>query len=421
MIIPSIDLMDGRAVQLVGGKEKKLDAGDPLPLAEQFGVVGEIAVIDLDAAMGRGSNEETIKRLLRVAPCRVGGGIRDLETAIKWLDAGAAKVILGTKAVPEILEKLPRDRVIAALDAVHDDVVVEGWQKSTGTDLFARMAALRELVGGFLVTAVEREGRMVGVDLERIRRLIEAAGSARLTYAGGIAEASEIGSIDALGADSQVGMALYTGALDLGGSVAAALKTDRPDGLWPTMVADEHGVALGLAYSSAESLKEAIASRRGVYCSRKRGVWKKGETSGAQQELLKVEVDCDRDTLLFTVRQYGAGFCHQSTYSCFGQRGGLFDLERIITARLHDAPDGSYTKRLFQDPKLLENKLTEELGELIGAGTPEEITAEAADLTYFLTVKLAAAGVKWEQVEKDLDFKKRKVVRRPGNAKPTKE
>ena len=219
MIVPSIDLMDGRAVQLVGGKEKKLDAGDPVPLAEHFGVVGEIAVIDLDAALGRGSNEEVIKKLLRVAPCRVGGGIRDVETAIKWLDAGATKVILGTKAIPEILSQLPRDRVIAALDAVHDDVVVEGWQKSTGTDLFARIQDLREHVSGFLVTAVEREGRMVGVDLDRIRKLVEACGSSRLTYAGGVATADEVGSIDALGADAQVGMALYTGAIDLASCV----------------------------------------------------------------------------------------------------------------------------------------------------------------------------------------------------------
>lgn len=417
MIIPSIDLMGGRAVQLVGGKEKKLDAGDPLPLAEQFGIVGEIAVIDLDAALGRGSNEETIKKLLRIAPCRVGGGIRDVETAIKWLDAGATKVIIGTKAVPELLTKLPRERVIAALDAVHDEVVVEGWQKSTGTDLFARMSALREMVGGFLVTAVEREGRMVGVDLDRIRKLVEAAGDAKLTYAGGIAAADEIGSIDALGADAQVGMALYTGSIDLGGCFTSALKSDRPDGLWPTIVSDEHGVTLGLAYSSAESLKEAVAARRGVYCSRKRGIWKKGDTSGAHQELLRVEADCDRDTVLFTVRQHGPGFCHQSTYSCFGERGGLFDLERIVTRRKADAPVGSYTKRLFDDPKLLQSKLSEELGELTRAKTAEEITAEAADLIYFLTVKLAASGVTWQQVERELDMRKLKVVRRPGNAK----
>ena len=96
MIIPSIDLMNGNAVQLVGGKEMALDAGDPRPIAEKFGRVGEIAVIDLDAALSQGSNREVIEDLLKLAPCRVGGGIRDVETALDWLDKGARKVILGT-------------------------------------------------------------------------------------------------------------------------------------------------------------------------------------------------------------------------------------------------------------------------------------------------------------------------------------
>ena len=96
MLVPSIDLLNSHAVQLVGGDPAKLkiDAGDPRPLAERFGRVGEIAVIDLDAALGRGNNAQTIVELLAIARCRVGGGIRDLETARRWLDAGAAKIIL---------------------------------------------------------------------------------------------------------------------------------------------------------------------------------------------------------------------------------------------------------------------------------------------------------------------------------------
>ena len=132
MIIPSIDLQNGHAVQLIGGKERALDAGDPRPLADLFGRVGEVAVIDLDAALGTGSNREMILELLERAPCRVGGGIRDLQTARFWLDAGAQKIILGTAAEPELLNQLPKERVIAALDAVDGDVVVEGWTKKTG-------------------------------------------------------------------------------------------------------------------------------------------------------------------------------------------------------------------------------------------------------------------------------------------------
>ena len=92
MLIPSIDLQRGRAVQLVGGETLKIDAGDPEPIAQRFRLAGETAVIDLDAAMGKGDNRATIERLLRLAPCRVGGGIRDVETARRWLDLGAHKV-----------------------------------------------------------------------------------------------------------------------------------------------------------------------------------------------------------------------------------------------------------------------------------------------------------------------------------------
>ena len=160
MIVPSIDLQDGQAVQLIGGEKKALDAGDPRPIARQFGRVGEIAVVDLDAALGRGSNAAVIEDLIALAPCRVGGGVRTVEAAIAWLDRGAVSVVLGTAARPEILQALPRERVIAALDARHGEVVVEGWQKGTGRGVLERIAELRDLVGGFLVTFVEREGRL---------------------------------------------------------------------------------------------------------------------------------------------------------------------------------------------------------------------------------------------------------------------
>ena len=132
MIIPSIDLMNGKAVQLIGGREKALEVDDPIALARKFSRVGEIAVIDLDAALGQGSNAEIIEKIIEVAPCRVGGGIRDLETAKKWLNAGANKIIIGTRATPEFLSQLPKDRLIAAVDAENGEVMVEGWRKSSG-------------------------------------------------------------------------------------------------------------------------------------------------------------------------------------------------------------------------------------------------------------------------------------------------
>jgi phosphoribosyl-ATP pyrophosphohydrolase/phosphoribosyl-AMP cyclohydrolase len=417
MIVPSIDLQGGQAVQLVGGKELKIAAGDPRPILERFRVAGEVAVIDLDAAMGTGDNRALIEGLIKLGACRVGGGIRDAAAARAWLDRGAARVILGTRAVPEVLVELPRERVIAALDAVDGEVVVDGWQRRTGAGIFERMRVLNGLVGGYLVTFVEREGRMQGTDLARAAEIVKAAGSARVTFAGGVTEAAEIRALAEMGADAQVGMALYSGALALGDAIAAPLVSDRADGLWPTVVCDEHGVALGLAYSSADSLREAVETRRGVYHSRSRGRWAKGETSGATQELLHVGVDCDRDALRFTVRQAGAGFCHNDTWTCWGPGRGAPELARRLLARVGEAPDGSYTARLLADPSLLRAKLVEEAGELAAADGREAVVWEAADVLYFTLVALARGGASLAEVEAELDRRARGLVRRRGDAK----
>jgi phosphoribosyl-ATP pyrophosphohydrolase/phosphoribosyl-AMP cyclohydrolase len=417
MIIPSIDLMNGHAVQLEQGRTLRIDAGDPRPIAERFAVLGEVAVIDLDAALGKGSNEAVIRDLLRIARCRVGGGIRDVETARRWLDLGAHKVILGTAAKPELLEQLPRDRVIAALDSRDGDVVVEGWTRGTGAGVAERMAALREFVGGFLVTFVEREGMLGGFDVARAEALREVAGDARVTVAGGVVSAAEVAALDRLGMDAQVGMAIYTGRLDPADAVSGVLTSERPDGLFPTVVVDERGIALGLVWSSAESLRLAVAERRGIYHSRRRGIWRKGEESGAVQELLRVDVDCDRDSLRFTVRQAGTGFCHTRARTCWGAGAGIGSLESRLASTL-GTDSGSYSARLLRDPALLNAKLIEEGGELGRAATREEVVHEAADVVYFTGVKLQSAGVSWAEVERELDRRALRLTRRGGNAKP---
>lgn len=412
MIVPSIDLMNGNAVQLVGGRELEIDAGDPRPIATRFGRVGEVAVIDLDAAIGTGSNREVIGELLDLADCRVGGGIRSVESAITWLDAGAAKVILGTAAKPEILSQLPKDRVIAALDADKGEVVVEGWRKGTGRGILERIEELRDYVGGFLITFVEKEGRLGGTNLDQVQAIVEAAGSARVTIAGGVTTAEDIAALDRMGANAQVGMALYSGRLTLAEAFAAPLTSDRQDGLWPTVVCDELGQALGLTYSDVESLAVALDRGVGAYRSRKRGLWIKGESSGATQELLSVAADCDRDCLRFTVRQKGP-FCHLETRTCWGDSFSLGSLERTVASRAKDAEAGSYTRRLIDDPDLLAKKIREEADEFVADGSAEEF----ADLLYFMFVKLQSSGRSLDDVQRILEKRARKVTRRPGNAK----
>ena len=403
MIVPSIDLMGGQAVQLVGGREHALDGGDPMEWCRRFAPVGEIAVVDLDAALDQGDNADVVRSLVRRTRVRVGGGIRDLETAYRWLRAGAERIVIGTAATPEFLRDLPGSRVIVALDAIDGDVVVDGWRTRTGASIEERMEVLGPWTSGFLVTLVEREGRLVGTDLDRARALRAAAGSLDLTLAGGIHTPEEIAALDRMGIDAQVGMALYDGSLSLADAFLAPLRSDRPDGLWPTVVADREGRALGLVYSNRESVTEALASGTGVYWSRSRGLWRKGATSGATQRLIRMDPDCDRDALRFTVEQEGDGFCHRGTAGCWGDLGGLGPLERRVAQRLEAPAATSYTVRLRDDPTLLGEKLREEAAELAEATTPEHVAWEAADLAYFATVALARAGLRWADVARELE------------------
>ena len=137
------------------------------------------------------------------------------------------------------------------------------------------------------------------------------------------------------------------------------------------------------------------------------------------QELLRVDLDCDRDALRFTVRQHGPGFCHLGCATCWGPARGLDALAATLAARVADAPSGSYTRRLLDDPALLRAKLVEEAGELGDATTPDHVAAEAADVVYFALVALARAGRSLADVEAILDRRARTLTRRPGDAKPT--
>jgi len=415
MIVPSIDISRGQAVQLVGGEEVAIEAGDPRNLMDRFSLLGPVAVIDIDAARGEGSNTEIIAELCSMGAVRVGGGIRDASSALDWLDRGADRVILGTAARPEILAEIPRDRVIVALDSRDNRLVTHGWRREGNGDPLSAMEELVDYCSGFLVTFVEREGRMAGTDLDRAKQLVDAAQGAKVTIAGGVSSMGELAALDALGADAQVGMALYTGAISPGDAVAAVLRSDRPDGLWPTVVVDEAGRALGLAYSSRTSLNEAIETRAGVYQSRRRGLWKKGQASGASQELVAVDVDCDRDTLRFTVRQT-AGFCHTGSRNCWGEDRGLERLSRRLSG-IAVSPDEGNTSLLLSDPDLLAAKLQEEARELAAATSKPDVVAEAADVLYFSLVKAVSSGAQLDEIAAELDLREKRVRRRPMSAK----
>lgn len=210
-------------------------------------------------------------------------------------------------------------------------------------------------------------------------------------------------------------------AEQLGLCYAACLKTDRVDGLYTTVVCTRSNEALGLVYSSKESIVAALQSGRGVYYSRSRNtLWRKGDTSGNHQTLHRIDVDCDGDALRFTVTQNGdkaKAFCHLNTLTCWGEPRGLRHLEGVLQQRLLDAPAGSYTKRLFEDEELLRDKLVEEAQELSEADSKQHVAEELADVLYFAMVRAAKAGVSIDDAVMELDRRARKVTRRQGDSK----
>lgn len=407
MIIPSIDLVDGRAVQLRQGREHVLTSDrDPVDLAREYNRYGPVAAIDLDAALGTGDNLELIGRICRVAEARVGGGIRDAERGRRLLRAGARQLIFGTAATPELLGTFDPDKVTVALDHRGGVVVDKGWTRSTGESVADRARRLAPYCSGFLCTFVEREGCLQGIPLDEVETLKRDV-PRPITVAGGVASTDEAVALSRLGVDVQVGMALYTGKLDLAEATVGSLDFEKMS-LLPTIVQDRSGQVLMLAYSSRASLLRALRQGTGTYYSRSRQeIWQKGATSGNRQQLLSVRADCDRDALLFTVQQTGVA-CHEGRYSCFGQRAfsaaRLFD---ILKQRIAGRPEGSYTVELLENRELLRGKILEEAHELTRAPDRDNLQWEAADLLYHMGVLLAQEGLTWQDVLSELSARHR--------------
>ncbi|MGD0202240.1 MAG: 1-(5-phosphoribosyl)-5-[(5-phosphoribosylamino)methylideneamino] imidazole-4-carboxamide isomerase [Bryobacteraceae bacterium] len=224
MIIPCIDLMDGKVVQLVQGREKALEGGTPEEMLARFAAFPEIQVIDLDAAIGRGSNDAIVEFLARRSAARVGGGVRTIERARKLIEQGARKVIVGTAAFSSaginaeflagMAAAIGRERVIVALDSKDGRIVVKGWREATSLNAEEVLSQLEPFCGGFLCTYVDKEGLLEGTDLDWFRRLRRAT-ALEITAAGGITTMEEVRELDRLGVHAALGMAIYTGRLGL--------------------------------------------------------------------------------------------------------------------------------------------------------------------------------------------------------------
>jgi phosphoribosylformimino-5-aminoimidazole carboxamide ribotide isomerase len=229
MLIPSIDLQGGKVVQLIQGEKLAIESSDLDGWITKFARFPKVQLIDLDAAMSRGHNDELVKQIAAKLPCRVGGGVRSVRRAEELIAAGAQAVIAGSglfRRSPDgdlsqmidhdfaraLTNTIGMHRVIAAVDSRAGRVCIHGWKTVLPLTAVQAVQLLEDYCEEFLYTHVDKEGLMQGTDMEAIKA-VKNATERRLTAAGGITTREEIDALDKLGIDAVVGMAIYTGAL----------------------------------------------------------------------------------------------------------------------------------------------------------------------------------------------------------------
>jgi phosphoribosylformimino-5-aminoimidazole carboxamide ribotide isomerase len=222
MLIPSIDLMGGKIVQLVQGEKKALEFDDFSPWVERFSRFPLVQVIDLDAALGHGDNRFLVKSICQQLPCQVGGGVRSVASAQELLESGARRVIVGSslfvggmvnqRFAEQAADSLGSNRLVFAVDSRNGQIVTQGWKSATALTPTQAIRALEPWCEAFLYTHVDTEGLLQGFPLE-VARNLRSATRRQLIVAGGISSTDEIEELDRMGADAVVGMAIYTGRI----------------------------------------------------------------------------------------------------------------------------------------------------------------------------------------------------------------
>jgi len=234
MLIPSVDLMGGKIVQLVQGEKKTLEFDDFEKWVKRFSSFPLVQLIDLDAAMGRGSNTELIEFFVKRLPCQVGGGVRSLSIAREMLERGASRVILGSALIQagriniafaeRLASEVGLDKLVFGIDAKGGRVAIRGWREVTAISPLEMIRAFDPFCCAFLYTHIDTEGLMTGLPLDPVRQLRQAT-SRQLIAAGGIATYEEIEHLHELGVDAVVGMALYSGRLTLPDTISISNKS----------------------------------------------------------------------------------------------------------------------------------------------------------------------------------------------------
>ena len=437
MVISSIDLKNGKVVQLKNGKDLVLERDDADALIKDFNFFGEVAIIDLDAALGNinekgeTANTALLKSLLRKGNVRTGGGVRSVKRAKELISLGAEKVIIGSSAwastaeqksgailnttfLDELVSAIGKERIIISVDAINGVIAVKGWTETAGINLLDGAKAAEKYASELLFTCVEKEGCMQGTDMEQVKALRNAV-KCRIVVAGGVSTVEEITQIEKIGCDVQLGMALYTGKVALKDAFVSCLNwekvQDESKGLIPVIAQAKSGEVLMTGFANKDAFEKTIDSKKLTFFSRSRNtLWTKGETSGNFLEVEKLRADCDRDTVLATVIPHGPT-CHTGAWSCFQSNAdrpySMEFLYEIISERFSNPKPGSYTATLTAER--VREKIMEEAEELCDeAETKADVIWEFADLFYFLSVLMYQEKVTWNDILAELDKRHKK-------------
>ena len=425
MVISSIDLKNGHVVQLKNGKELVLQRDDADDLIGKFDMYGEVAIIDLDAALGnvdsKGNtvNTELLKSLLHKGNVRTGGGIRTVKRARELISLGAEKVIIGSSAwktepkpgesvinedfLNELETAIGKDRIIISVDSINGKIAVKGWTQTVDISLVEGAKQAEKFCSELLFTCVEREGCMQGTDIDYVRQLRDAV-KCRVVVAGGVSSVEEIKQLEKMNCDVQLGMALYTDKVNLKDSFIACLDFEKMP-LIPVIAQSVNGEVLMQGFANEQAVRKSFECGKLTFWSRSRNeIWTKGETSKNFLNIVRMRVDCDRDCILATVIPDGPS-CHTGSWTCFttapDEKSSMGRLYSIIADRFKNPKPGSYTATL--DAKRVREKIEEEAEELCEAEGKNEVIWEAADLIYFVNVLMYKEGVTWKDVYDELD------------------
>ena len=315
----------------------------------------------------------------------------------------AGESVLNEEFLNELAAAIGKDRIIISVDAINGKIAVKGWTETVDIPLVEGAKQAEKFCSELLFTCVEKEGCMQGTNMDYVRALREAV-KCRVVVAGGVSSVQEIKELEKLHCDVQLGMALYTGKVDLKEAFVECLDFEKSP-LIPVIAQSVNGEVLMQGFANAEAVRKSFDCGRLTFWSRSRNeLWTKGDTSGNVLQVVRMRADCDRDCILATVLPTGPA-CHTGSWTCFtsavDEKSSMGRLYNVIADRFANPKPGSYTATL--DAKRVREKVEEEAEELCEAEGKEEVIWEAADLLYFVNVLMYKEGVSWKDVYDELD------------------